>query len=99
VSPEVIHINKPISSGKCECRLACNVSGLKGQRHDIFDFWLFKFFHESVSPKPLSIPGDIRSSRYTTGVVDTGGKWEKSSIIKVVIILFGHLWEVELCNL
>jgi hypothetical protein len=30
------------------------------------------------------------------GVIDTGGKWKKSSIIKVLIILFGHLWEVEL---
>jgi hypothetical protein len=41
------------------------------------------FFHESVSPKPLSIPlgpfrifskirGDIRSSRLTTGINDTG---------------------------
>ena len=51
---------------------------------------------------PLSIPlgsfqifskirGDIHSSRCTTGVVDTGGKWKKSSIIKVLIILFGHL--------
>ncbi len=29
-------------------------------------------------------------------VVDTGGKWKKSSIIKVLIILFGHLWDVEL---
>ncbi len=47
------------------------------------------FFHESVSPKPLStplgpfriflkIPGDICNSRFTTGVVDTGGKWKKS---------------------
>ncbi len=54
------------------------------------DFRLRVFFHESVSPKPLSIPiepfrifskirGDIRSSRYTTGVADTGGKWQKSS--------------------
>ncbi len=60
-------------------------------------------FYESVSPRPLSIPlgpfrifskirGDIRSSRCTTAVVDTGGKWKKSSIIKVLIILFGHLW-------
>jgi hypothetical protein len=32
----------------------------------------------------------------TTGVVDTVGKWKKSSIIKVLIILLGHLWEVEL---
>ncbi len=58
-------------------------------------------------PKPLSIPlapfqifskihGDIRSSRCTTGFIDTGGKWKKSSIIKVLIILFGHLWEVML---
>jgi hypothetical protein len=36
-----------------------------------------------------------RSSRCTTGVNDTGGEWKKSSIIKVLIILFGHLWEVE----
>ena len=71
------------------------------------DFLLLAFFHESVSPKPLSIPlgpfrtfskirGDIRSSSCTTGVVDTGGKWKKSSVIKVLFILFGHLWEVEL---
>ncbi len=55
---------------------------LKGQCHEIFDFW---FFHESVSPKPLSIQlgqflifskirGDFRSSRCATGVDDTGGK-------------------------
>jgi hypothetical protein len=50
------------------------------------------FFHESVSPEPLSIQlapfqillkilGDIRNSRSTTG-----GKWKKSSIRKVLII-------------
>jgi hypothetical protein len=44
------------------------------------------FFHESVSPKPLSTPlgpfrifskirGDIRSSRLTTGISDTSGKF------------------------
>jgi hypothetical protein len=49
----------------------------------------FCFFHESVSPKLLSIPlgpfrifskirGDIRSSRFATGVVDPGGKCKKS---------------------
>jgi hypothetical protein len=54
---------------------------LKGHCHEIFDF---RFFYESVSSKPLSIPigpfqffskirRDIRSSRCTTGVVDTGG--------------------------
>ncbi len=67
----------------------------------------FRLFHESVSPKPLSIPigpfrifskirGDIRSSRCTTGVAYTGGKWQKSSNWKILIILFGHLWVVEL---
>jgi hypothetical protein len=29
-------------------------------------------------------------------VVDTGGKWKKSSIKKVLTILSGHLWLVEL---
>jgi hypothetical protein len=44
------------------------------------------FFHESYSPKPLKITlgsfriffeilGDIRKSRYTTGINDTGGKF------------------------
>jgi hypothetical protein len=60
----------------------CTAKGLKGQCHEIFCFW---FFYESVSPQPQSIPlkhfqifskirGDIRSSRLTTGVADTGGK-------------------------
>jgi hypothetical protein len=72
------------------------------QDNEILDFW---FFRESVSPKPLSTPlgpfgnfskirGDIRSSRCTTGVIDTGGNWKKSSIMKVLIILFGHFREV-----
>jgi hypothetical protein len=33
---------------------------------------------------------DIPSSRCTTIVVDIGGKWKKSSIRKVLIILFGN---------
>jgi hypothetical protein len=64
-------------------------------------------FHESVCPKTLSIPlglfrifskicRDIRSSRCTTGVIDNGGNRKKSSIRKFLIILFGHLWVVEL---
>ncbi len=55
---------------------------LKGQCHEILTLGLL---HGSFSPKPLIIPlgrfrifsqsrGDIRSSRCTTGVVDTGGK-------------------------
>ncbi len=54
---------------------------LKGQCHEIF---ASGFFHESPSPKPLiitvgsfrifpKIRGDIRKSRCTTGVNDTGG--------------------------
>ncbi len=69
--------------------------------------FLLLFFYESVSPQPQSIPlgpfrifskirGDIRSSRLTTGVTDTGGKWKKSSIRKILIILLEHLWIVEL---
>ena len=58
------------------------MSPLKGQCHEIF---ASGFFHESPSPKPLiltlgssqifsKIRGDIRNSRCTTGVNDTGGK-------------------------
>jgi hypothetical protein len=39
---------------------------------------------------------DIRKSRCTTGVNDTGGKWKKSSIRKVFIISIGHFWVAEL---
>jgi hypothetical protein len=74
------------------------------------DFRLLVFFHKSVSPKHLSIPlrpfrifskicGDIRGSRCTTGVDDTGGKWKKSSRRKISIILFGYLWVVELTDI
>jgi hypothetical protein len=42
------------------------------------------------------ICGDIRSSRCTTGVVDTDGKWKKFAIRKIFVISFGHLWVVEL---
>jgi hypothetical protein len=60
------------------------------------------FFHESVSPKPLSIPlgqfqifpkihGEIFSSGSTTGVTDNSGKWDKSSIRKALTVLLGHL--------
>jgi hypothetical protein len=38
---------------------------------------------------------DILSSRFATCVNDTGGKWKKSSIRKILIILFGHVWVVE----
>jgi hypothetical protein len=70
----------------------------EAQWHDIFDFWFF--FHESVSPKPLRIPlGPFRIFLKISGdILVTGGKWKNSSIIKVLIILFGHLqihfWQI-----
>ncbi len=39
---------------------------------------------------------DISSSRCTNEVVDTDGKWKKSSIRKVLIIFLEHLFGVEL---
>jgi hypothetical protein len=76
-------------------------------RDSVTSFFASVFFLESVSPKPLiitlglfrifsKIRGDIRNSRFATGVVDTGGKWRKLSSRKILIILFGHLSVVEL---
>jgi hypothetical protein len=59
------------------------------ERDSVTGFFASGFFHESVSPKSLIIPlepfrifskirGDIRSSLFATGVVDTGGKRKKS---------------------
>ncbi len=58
------------------------LENLKGFWHEIFDF---RFFHESVSPRPPSIPlgpfwiflkirGDIREWIFIVGVNDTGDK-------------------------
>ena len=85
-------------------RKRCKILCLKGQCHEIF---ASGSFHESVFPQPQSIPlrpfrifskirGDIRSSRFATGVNDTGSKWKKTWSRKILIILFGHLWVVEL---
>jgi hypothetical protein len=75
---------------------------LKGQCHEIFDFC---FFHESVSPKPLSTYS-VRavsifvenSRRYSLLMVSLRpvANEEKSLIRKILIILLGHLWIVEL---
>jgi hypothetical protein len=77
---------------------------LKGQCHEIFDFWFFSCisflqayeYTSTAFSKFFKIRGDIRGSRCTTGVNDTGGKWKKSSSRKILIILFGHLWVVKL---
>ncbi len=76
---------------------------LKGQCHEIFCFWFFSWISFPLAPEYSiktvwifsKIRGDIRSSKFATGVDDTGGKWKKSSIRKILIILFGHLWVVE----
>jgi hypothetical protein len=52
-------------------------------------FFASGFFHESSSPKPMKIAlgslqifskffGDIRKSRYSTGIKDTGGQFGNS---------------------
>jgi hypothetical protein len=42
------------------------------------------------------IHGDIRSTKFATGVVDTNRKWKKSSIRKIFYnFSFGHLWVVD----
>jgi hypothetical protein len=48
---------------------------------------------------PLFATGVIDTGgKFATGITntkETGGKWKKSSIRKMLIILFGHLWVVE----
>jgi hypothetical protein len=38
--------------------------------------------------------GDIRSSRLATGILDTGGKWKKSSIRKNIVFFVCHQWQI-----
>ncbi len=58
---------------------------LKGQCHEIFCFWFFSWISFPLGPEYTigavsnfsKIRGDIRSSRLTTGINDTGGKqWD-----------------------
>jgi len=75
-------------------------SSLKGQCHEIYEFRFSTCISFPQAPDYTinqgrfeffsKIHGDIRSSRCTTDVVDTGGKWEKSLIRKVFIISFGQ---------
>ncbi len=83
------------------------VDGVYSWRDSATRFLTSGFFSWISFPKPLSIPlrpfwifskirGDIGSSSCTTGVVDTGGKWKESLIIKIRnyrnVIIRG-LWE------
>jgi hypothetical protein len=80
------------------------IVSLKGQCHEIFDFRFFSLISFPQSPEDTmrAVSNFFENSgRYSQlkvchGVVDTGGKCKKSSNIKVLIILFKHLWEVEL---
>jgi hypothetical protein len=67
-----------------------SIMHFKGQCHEIFDF---RVFRESVSLKSLrpfrffsKIRENIRTSRCTTGAVDTVGRWKKFSTRKVLIM-------------
>jgi hypothetical protein len=79
---------------------------LKGQCHKIFCFW---FFLESVSPNPLIIPlgpfrifskirGYIRSSRFASGVNDTGGNLPPVSSIPVAICHWRRWHRRQICR-
>ncbi len=64
------------------------------------DFRLLVFFMDQFPPQPLSIP----LGRYSQLEVHHRCHWhlwqmEKSSIRKILIILFYHLWIVELTNI
>ncbi len=59
-----------------------HITLLKGQCHEIFDFRFFTWISFPQAPfRPFQIFSkvriDKRSSRCTTSVVDTGGKWKK----------------------
>ncbi len=70
----------------------CGIGNLRVRRGSAHDYTI-----KAIS-NFLKKLGDIRSSRCTTSVIDTGGKWKTFSIRKVFIISFGHLWVVELAN-
>ncbi len=82
----------------------CFRKQLKGQCREIFNCWFFSWISFPQAPEyTIRAVSNFfeHSLRYlqhkcTTSVIDTSGKWKKSSIIKVLIILFGHLLEVEL---
>jgi hypothetical protein len=75
-----------------------NIRLLRPRRDIVTRFLTSGIFHESVSPKPLSIPlqpfqifsqirGDICSSRCTTGVVETGANGKNLQSEKFALLL------------
>jgi hypothetical protein len=77
---------------------------LKGQYHEIFDSCFFSWISFPQAPEyTFRAVSNLfeNSRRYSQLKVHHRYHWhrwqmEKSSIIEVLIILFGHLWEVEL---
>ncbi len=75
---------------------------LKGQSHEIFDFLFFSWISFPQAPEyTIRVVSNFfeNSRRYSQLKVCyrcRWMKWKKSSIIKVLIIQFGHLCEVYL---
>ncbi len=79
-------------------------SVLKGRCHEIFDVRFSSWISPVIIPLGLyqifpKIRGDICSSRCTTGVVDTGGKWrklqsEKLSLFFLTLLGRWHRWQI-----
>jgi hypothetical protein len=84
-----------------------NSPPLKGQCHEIFDFKFSTWISFPQAPDYtiravqilLKIRGDIRSSRCTTSVVDTGGKWKNlffwTPLVSRVSILINFFLQVH----
>jgi len=74
---------------------------VKRQCHAILDFSLFSKISVPKAPEyPTRAVSNflrkfLRSSSCFTGVIETGGKWKKSSIKTVLNFLFGHLRVAE----
>ncbi len=82
---------------------------LKGQCHEIFDFWFFSWISFPQAPEYTirAVLNFFENSRRCLQLkvhhrCCSGGKWKKSSILwlkiffEVLIALFWYLWEVEL---
>ncbi len=78
---------------------------LKGQCHEIFCFLFFSSisFPQASDYAIRAVSNFFENSRRYSQLkvchrcqMDTGGKWKKPSSRKILIILFGHLWVLEL---
>jgi hypothetical protein len=72
----------------------CIILWLRENKIQIFVRLTFKNLHCELG-EGAKLQWKMALFLFATGVNDTGGKWKKSSIRKIQIILFGHLWLVE----